>query len=78
MPERWHRRGRYCNVVGGYRSYFEGLATSWWIPVIYWLCRGGRLDVRRRAYTEEGWTRFDENAAPYTEEQVAAERNRCR
>lgn len=36
------------------------------------------LDVRRRAYTEEGWTRFDENAAPYTEEQVAAERNRYR
>lgn len=34
------------------------------------------LDVRRRAYSEEGWTRFDENADPYTEEQVAAERNR--
>lgn len=36
------------------------------------------LGARRQAYTKEGWTRFDETADPYTEEQIAAERNRYR
>ena len=31
-------------------------------------------DVRGAAYRESGWNSFDENAPPYTPEQVAAER----
>ncbi|MGO4567646.1 general stress protein [Rhizobium sp. 2YAF20] len=34
--------------------------------------------ARRASYIEEGWTRFDEAAAPYTPEQMAAERERYR
>jgi hypothetical protein len=34
--------------------------------------------VRRAAYREGGWTAFDENAPPYTAEEVAAERARYR
>ncbi|MDM9627783.1 hypothetical protein QTL95_17975 [Rhizobium sp. S152] len=39
-----------------------------------------RVDVaaRRASYTEQGWTRFDETADPYTSEQIAAERDRYR
>ncbi|MDM9625207.1 hypothetical protein QTL95_04815 [Rhizobium sp. S152] len=39
-----------------------------------------RVDVaaRRASYTEQGWTRFDEAADPYTPEQIAAERDRYR
>jgi hypothetical protein len=33
-------------------------------------------DVRGAAYRESGWNSFDENAPPYTPEQVAAERAR--
>lgn len=33
---------------------------------------------RRARYAEQGWTRFDETAAPYTAEQIAAERERYR
>lgn len=33
---------------------------------------------RRARYAEEGWTRFDETADPYTAEQIAAERERYR
>lgn len=33
---------------------------------------------RRARYTEQGWTRFDEAADPYTPEQIAAERDRYR
>ncbi|WP_085033100.1 general stress protein [Ensifer aridi] len=34
--------------------------------------------ARRSIYAEEGWTRFDENADPYTLEQVQRERERYR
>ena len=34
------------------------------------------LGVRREAYVSEGWTTFDEGSAPYTAEQIAAERSR--
>ncbi len=39
-----------------------------------------RVDVaaRRASYTEQGWTRFDDAANPYTPEQIAAERDRYR
>lgn len=39
-----------------------------------------RVDVaaRRATYNEQGWTRFDEAADPYTAEQIAAERDRYR
>jgi hypothetical protein len=33
---------------------------------------------RRARYAEQGWTRFDETADPYTAEQIAAERERYR
>jgi hypothetical protein len=33
---------------------------------------------RRASYAEQGWTRFDETADPYTDEQIAAERDRYR
>ncbi len=33
---------------------------------------------RRARYAQQGWTRFDETAAPYTAEQIAAERDRYR
>lgn len=32
--------------------------------------------TRRRAYEQEGWTRFDENASPYTTDEVERERLR--
>ena len=31
---------------------------------------------RRAAYAQEGWTRFDENAAPYTQDEIDRERAR--
>jgi hypothetical protein len=34
--------------------------------------------TRRARYEEQGWTRFDEAAAPYTPEQIEAERQRYR
>ena len=34
------------------------------------------LPTRRAAYAQEGWTRFDETAPPYSSEQVLAERQR--
>ncbi|MBP1887270.1 general stress protein [Sinorhizobium mexicanum] len=34
--------------------------------------------ARRRTYTEEGWTRFDDAGAPYTEDQIELERERYR
>ncbi|WEX77512.1 hypothetical protein PYH37_002313 [Sinorhizobium numidicum] len=34
--------------------------------------------LRRRVYTEEGWTRFDERLDPYTLDQVRRERERYR
>lgn len=34
------------------------------------------VESRRAAYAAEGWSRFDENAPPYTAEQVARERAR--
>ena len=34
--------------------------------------------ARRASYAEQGWTRFDEAADPYTPEQIAAERERYR
>jgi hypothetical protein len=39
-----------------------------------------RIDpaARRDLYAEEGWTRFDDNADPYTLEQVQRERERYR
>lgn len=40
--------------------------------------RAVNLDTRRNAYAAEGWTRFDETAAPYTVDQVASERGRYR
>ncbi|MHC2296284.1 general stress protein [Rhizobium mongolense] len=33
---------------------------------------------RRRAYMEEGWTRFDDSLDPYSPEQIEQERNRYR
>lgn len=33
---------------------------------------------RRASYVEQGWSRFDEGAIPYTPEQIAAERERNR
>ncbi|KQV83374.1 general stress protein [Rhizobium sp. Root1220] len=33
---------------------------------------------RRARYSEQGWTRFDETADPYTDEQITAERDRYR
>jgi hypothetical protein len=44
------------------------------------LSRSSRVDVaaRRASYAEQGWTRFDETADPYTPEQIAAERERYR
>ena len=37
-----------------------------------------RVDIgrRRAAYLEQGWTRFDETAPPYTADEVGAERMR--
>jgi len=39
-----------------------------------------RVDVaaRRASYAEQGWTRFDEAADPYTPDQINAERDRYR
>lgn len=39
-----------------------------------------RVDVaaRRSTYVQQGWTRFDETADPYTDEEIAAERDRYR
>ncbi|QFY62788.1 hypothetical protein FZ934_20730 (plasmid) [Rhizobium grahamii] len=34
--------------------------------------------ARRASYSEQGWTRFDEAAEPYTPEQIEAERKRYR
>jgi hypothetical protein len=34
------------------------------------------VSARRASYAEQGWTRFDENAEPYTDAQIAAERER--
>lgn len=44
------------------------------------LARNGAADIRERerAYREDGWTGFDENAQPYTAEDAARERNRHR
>ncbi|WP_025662097.1 general stress protein [Rhizobium sp. IBUN] len=36
------------------------------------------IGARRASYVEQGWTRFDETADPYTAEQIAAERQRYR
>jgi len=36
------------------------------------------LAARRGVFAQEGWTRFDENADPYTLEQVQRERERYR
>jgi len=36
------------------------------------------IGARRESYVEQGWTRFDETADPYTAEQIAAERQRYR
>lgn len=36
------------------------------------------VGVRGQAYASDGWSRFDEGAAPYTAEQIAAERARYR
>lgn len=33
---------------------------------------------RRASYAQQGWTKFDEAAAPYTDEQIAAEQARYR
>jgi hypothetical protein len=33
---------------------------------------------RRRAYNEQGWTRFDDTLDPYAPEQIEQERNRYR
>lgn len=40
--------------------------------------RAVNLDDRRRAYADEGWTRFDETAEPYSAAQIASERDRYR
>jgi hypothetical protein len=45
------------------------------------ILKGSRpVDIARRraSYAEQGWTRFDETADPYTDEQIAAERERYR
>jgi hypothetical protein len=44
------------------------------------ILNSSRVDVaaRRASYTEQGWTRFDEAADPYTPAQIAAERDRYR
>lgn len=44
------------------------------------LSRSPRVDIaaRRASYADQGWTRFDENADPYTPSQIAAERERYR
>jgi hypothetical protein len=44
------------------------------------LDRSRPIDIasRRALYAEEGWTRFDETAEPYTPEQIEAERQRYR
>ncbi len=34
-----------------------------------------QISERRSAYQNAGWTHFDENAAPYTDEEAAAERD---
>ncbi len=39
---------------------------------------GVDADARGRAYRETGWSSFDENAPPYTREEIAAERERYR
>jgi hypothetical protein len=36
------------------------------------------VSARRANYSEQGWTRFDETADPYTPEQIEAERQRYR
>jgi hypothetical protein len=40
----------------------------------------GAIDVRLRiaAYRQTGWTSYDPNAAPYTAEEIARERERYR
>jgi hypothetical protein len=48
-------------------------------PAVREMLNGERsvdLDTRRRAYMEEGWTRFDETAPTYTPDQVLVERQR--
>ncbi|TXI03593.1 MAG: hypothetical protein E6Q76_13645 [Rhizobium sp.] len=40
--------------------------------------RAVNANERRAAYVEQGWSRFDEAAIPYTPEQIAAERERNR
>ncbi len=48
-------------------------------PTANSLLTGGRavnLQGRRQAYVTEGWSRFDETAAPYTSDQVLVERQR--
>ncbi len=42
------------------------------------LNRSARVNMvdRRASYTQQGWTRFDEGAAPYTDDQIAAEQAR--
>ena len=48
-------------------------------PMARNLLTGGRavdLDSRRRAYGDEGWSRFDDTAPAYTSDQVLAERQR--
>jgi hypothetical protein len=44
------------------------------------LARNARVDwtERNRLYHDEGWTRFDERARPYTPEEVEIERQRYR
>ncbi|MDK4715301.1 general stress protein [Rhizobium sp. CNPSo 4039] len=44
------------------------------------LAASGSVDIaqRRASYVEQGWTRFDEAAPPYTSEQILAERERNR
>ncbi|TWF43981.1 general stress protein [Neorhizobium alkalisoli] len=44
------------------------------------LSNSPRVDItaRRASYAEQGWTRFDETADPYTAEQIAAERDQYR
>lgn len=34
------------------------------------------VNARAQAYREDGWSRFDEDAAPYTDEEIEAERMR--
>lgn len=44
------------------------------------LSRSRAVDLaeRRAAYTNDGWTRFDQTSEPYTTDQIAAERGRYR